>query len=171
MVGQNSLCTAEQLTSGLLHPSGTTPDNRLLPVKICVPVGRSRLFLGCLQSYGLHPPAAAMQHRGLCVAQLFVAPLQPNELGGLLQVLKETHVSRLVVGQRMLPVCCCGRYEDSYKWTTDGSCQLQHLRVVDTTACSLQHQVEQVMDFLVALEAGARDSVHTTAAAAAAAVT
>lgn len=45
-------------------------------------------------------------------------------------------------------------YGDSYKWTTDGSCVLQHLVVVDTTAAgsALQDQVQQVMEFLLALQ-------------------
>jgi hypothetical protein len=64
-------------------------------------------------------------------------------------------------------LCYCGRYGDSYKWTTDGSCHLQHLLVVDTTASSLQQQVARVLEFLGSLEEG--DSTAATAAASAAA--
>jgi hypothetical protein len=63
-------------------------------------------------------------------------------------------------------VCYCGRYSDSYKWTTDGSCHLQHLLVADTTASSLQQQVARVLEFLGSLEEG---DITTVAAAASAA--
>lgn len=45
-----------------------------------------------------------------------------------------------------LAVLC--RYGDSHQWTTDGSCTVEHLLVVDTTAMSLEQQTQQVVDFL-----------------------
>jgi hypothetical protein len=58
------------------------------------------------------------------------------------------------------------RYGDSYQWTTDGSCAVEHLLTVDTTATSMEQQVQQVLGFLQSAQSGYSSSGNKAAAAA-----